>query len=72
MFDWTIDMMKKFQNAAYQVARASGYLESQEIIERIRKDLSLQLDMLVKVIQLKVAADMLADKLQALEQEVQQ
>jgi hypothetical protein len=72
MFDWTDDMLRKFRNASYQVARASGYLESQEIVEKVRKDLSLQLDMLVKVIQLKVAADMLADKLQALEQEVRQ
>jgi hypothetical protein len=72
MFDWTIDILKKFQNAAYQVARVSGYFESQEIIERIRGDLSLQLDMLVKVIQLKVAADMLADKLQKLDMEGKQ
>lgn len=72
MYDWTTDIVKKFRNAAYQVTRACGYLESQEIIEKIRSDLSLQHDVLVKVIQLKVAADMLADKLHLLEMEGKQ
>jgi hypothetical protein len=69
---WTKDILEKFRDAVVVLQEASGLITDGLIWKKIEMDTSVQSDILVSVLGVKVWSEMLADRLRALNKEVRQ